>query len=125
MNVKKIKTFRFFDALICVFVLISALLLFFFGNLGDEGKYFEVNCDGKKTSYRLDKVQSLEFSSNGMTLTVVSDGKEVWVESADCPDKCCVNKGRISRESQIIACAPAKFSVSISGEGELYDAFTH
>ncbi len=123
MDIKKIKAFRFFDALVCVILIISALFIFFFGNFGEMGAYFTVNCDGIEKSYRLDNAQNFEFSSNGVNLTVVCDGNEVWVESSDCPDKCCVNKGKISKSSQIIVCAPAKFSVSINGE-DSYDAKT-
>ncbi len=125
MNNQKIKTFRFSDAAVCLGLLAFAILLFILGNFGGDGKYFTLSCDGKETVYRLDKVQSIELSSNGVALTVACDGKEVWVESSSCPDKCCVNKGKISKAKQIIACAPARVSVSIIGEDGEHDAFTN
>ncbi len=125
MDIKKIKAFRFFDAVVIIGVLALAVLLLVFGNIGGEGEYFTVKCNGKETVYRLDKAQNIEISSNGVTLNIACDGKSVRVKGSNCPDKCCVNTGEISRSNQMIVCAPARLSVRVNGEGEGYDAFTN
>lgn len=38
---------------------------------------------------------------------VIKDGK-VYVESSLCPDKVCINKGKISKKGETIICLPAK-----------------
>ncbi len=52
---------------------------------------------------------------------VVIAGGEVWMESADCPDKLCVEQGRISRSGQTIICLPNKVMVTIKGGKSEYD----
>ena len=49
---------------------------------------------------------------------VVSD-KEVYVESADCPDQICVNSAHINAHGGSIVCLPNKVILKIvSGESQ-------
>ena len=50
---------------------------------------------------------------NNITLVIVVDNGSVYVESSECPDKICVNKGRISKEYETIVCLPAKTIIEI------------
>ncbi len=61
-----------------------------------------------------------EIDVDGHNKVVIAGG-EVWMESADCPDKLCVGRGRISRSGQTIICLPNKVMVTIKGGKSEYD----
>lgn len=44
---------------------------------------------------------------------------EVFVAKSDCPDRVCVNTGRISRAGEAIICVPNRVSIKIIGEGKV------
>ena len=52
---------------------------------------------------------------NNITLVIVVDNGSVYVESSECPDKICVNKGRISKEYETIVCLPARTIIEVKG----------
>ncbi len=52
---------------------------------------------------------------NNITLVVIVSNGSVYVESSECPDKICVNKGRISNEYETIVCLPAQTIVEVRG----------
>ena len=61
-----------------------------------------------------------EIDVDGHNKVVIAGG-EVWMESADCPDKLCVGQGRISRSGQTIICLPNRVMVTIKGGKSEYD----
>ena len=52
---------------------------------------------------------------NNIKLIVIVNNGSVYVESSECPDKICVNKGRISNEYETIVCLPAQTIVEVRG----------
>ena len=52
---------------------------------------------------------------------VIEDGT-VRVDSADCPDKVCVNTGRIRSDGEMIVCLPHKLIVRVIGASGGVDA---
>lgn len=56
------------------------------------------------------KVES--SSGNGYNTVHIEDGK-VWIHEASCPDKICLNQGKISNDGEIIVCLPNKMMVQI------------
>lgn len=61
-----------------------------------------------------------EIDVDGHNKVVIADG-EVWMESADCPDKLCISQGKISKTGQTIICLPNKTMVTIKGGKSEYD----
>ena len=63
------------------------------------------------------------YKDDGNTL-VIRDGSAYFTE-ASCPDKLCINQGRISRVGQELVCLPNRIIIKIGGkdDGE-YDAVT-
>ncbi len=57
------------------------------------------------------------------TKILVEKGKICFAE-AECPDKVCVNTGKISRPGQIAVCIPAKLIIEITGRESLIDGIT-
>ncbi len=50
--------------------------------------------------------------ADGKNILVI-EGGEAFMSSADCPDKLCVNQGRISNSGESIICLPNKLSVTV------------
>ena len=59
-----------------------------------------------------------EYSLNGGTnILIIRDG-HAYLKDANCPDKLCVNQGKISKSGQTITCLPNKLTVTIYGESD-------
>ncbi len=87
----------------------------------DEGGYIRVTHDGVCDIYPASENREIELASNGILLTVVIDDGEVYVKDADCPDKICVNTGRIKNGS--VVCLPAHVMIEFvrnNGENDAY-----
>ncbi len=54
-----------------------------------------------------------EDTGEAMNTVRISDG-EVWMESATCPDKLCVNQGKIHNSAAPIICLPHKVEVRMT-----------
>ncbi len=50
--------------------------------------------------------------------TVVIKSGEVYMEYADCPDKLCINQGKITDSSKKIICLPNKVIVEVTKKSE-------
>ena len=54
-----------------------------------------------------------EYELNGGTNhLVIKDGK-AWLSHADCPDKLCVEQGKVYRNGQVITCLPYDLTVTV------------
>lgn len=82
-----------------------------------EGSKVVVKVDGKVVdTMRLNKDQSIIVKGyDGGTNTVVIENNMVYMTEADCPDKICVNTGKISRVGETIVCLPHRVVVEITG----------
>ncbi len=69
-------------------------------------------------AYPLSEERTEEFLSpdGGRNILVISAG-EAYMQDADCPDRLCVEQGRISRTGQTLTCLPHRLLVTIE-EGE-------
>jgi len=101
------------DLIIIGAVIIISILSFLLLNLTrTEGKYAEVEINGKITAvYSLDKDGSYLLGDGGNTL-VIKDGY-AYLEYADCPDKTCVKMGKIRYTGESIICLPNKTTVTV------------
>ena len=81
------------------------------------GAYVSVSVDGGESRlYPLDV--DAEYSLNGGTnVLVIKDGR-AYMSHADCPDKVCVNSGRISNTGEKIICLPYKVFITVVGAEE-------
>lgn len=57
----------------------------------------------------LNKDREISLSKN----TVIIKNKQVYMSYADCPDKICIAKGKISKKGESIICLPNSVSVEI------------
>jgi len=104
-----------------ILILIAALILCSFLSAGKNASTLVLSQEGKKTYYPLSEDNCFTVRSKGYTLVIEIKKGSVSVISADCPDNTCVHTGKISKDSQIIACVPAGITLTISGEEADYD----
>ncbi|MBO5982145.1 MAG: NusG domain II-containing protein [Clostridia bacterium] len=87
------------------------------------GGYVYIEQDGAKTvSYPLSEDREIELKAEngGYNLLVIKEGK-VYIRSASCPDKICVNHRKIGFEGERIVCLPNRLTVRITKEGKAPD----
>lgn len=82
-----------------------------------QGNRVLVQVDGEcvKSFWQEEEVEYTIKSDKGENVLRISQGK-VWLSEADCPDKICVNTGKIQYPGQSIICLPHKVVVEIKEE---------
>ncbi|MBP5744943.1 MAG: NusG domain II-containing protein [Lachnospiraceae bacterium] len=116
------------DLILLAMFILNAAILFFIINRTDEikGDYVLItlnNSEYARIPLNKDTVLSID-SDKGKNTVVVSD-KEVYVESADCPDQICVDHAHIMYEGETIVCLPHRLIIKIvSEEGSETDAIS-
>ena len=80
----------------------------------ETGACVIVRVDGQQVAtYSL--LEDGEYSLNGGTnILRIQDGKAFLVD-ADCPDKNCVNRGKIDQTGESIICLPNRLTVTVYG----------
>lgn len=115
-NVKKKKR----DIIFIGVILVVALIAFFVVDkfIKKDGNKVVIKVDGE-----IVKIVNLTDTNNiivngydGGTNTVVIENGTVYMTEADCPDKICVNTGKISKIGETIVCLPHRVVVEIQGE---------
>lgn len=103
--------------LIGVFLLVGIGLLFSVLRRGHQGNQVIVQVNGEhiQTFWQEEEVTYTIKSNNGENILQISGGK-VWLTDADCPDKICVNTGKIQHPGQSIICLPHKVVIEIKEE---------
>lgn len=110
------------------FILIGAILaviLIAFGVIAlvkKDGDHVIVRVDGQEVAkYSLS--EDGEYELNGGTNILRIENGEAYLVSANCPDKLCVNQGKIDKSGETITCLPNKLTVTVysseNGEVEL------
>ncbi len=110
--------------LAAVLVLVAALIWLFIYLTRTEGASVLVTVDGKVYGeYPLDTDAEIRIGDqDAYNLLVINDGK-TQIAEASCPDKLCVNQGKICFDGQSIICLPNKVVVEVTGgEQSDYDA---
>ena len=102
--------------LIFALLLISGAVVLFLFLTRERGGYVEVTKDGALIgtySLAIDRTVSL----NGGTNVLEIEGGVAYLSYAECPDRTCVNTGKIMYNGQSIICLPNQITVKvISGD---------
>lgn len=53
------------------------------------------------------------------------DGHEIFFADSPCPDKVCMNAGRLKKSGEFASCVPEKVTVVLKGGEKLPDAVTY
>lgn len=111
-------------ALICaVLFLVSAIFYIYRRTAAiPERKTALVSINGKVVDVLrvnvADEPYERVYRTDGGSNVVHVGGGEVSVISADCPDRDCVRRGRLSRPGDTAACLPHRFLIRVAGDGE-------
>ena len=105
------------DFLVMAVIAVAAVLLLIVPLLRtDDGLVLRVTTgEGEVYTYTLDRDREFVIDGAGYTLTVRIEQGKAFVTHSDCPDKICQKSGTISRQGEIIICAPAQISIVIEG----------
>lgn len=112
------------DILLGMGLLLAALCLWLvMGLMGkndsSKNKRVVITVDGGEYgSYSLNTDTVIYVNEHNMV--VIRDGA-VWMEEADCPDRLCINQGKIKNSGQTIICLPNRVMVTIKGGEAEYD----
>ncbi len=101
-----------------IIALITAVLFLAFRAFKSPGKTVVVRVSGEEVaSYPLDKdrTETISGANGGTNLLIIEDGA-VYLKEASCPDKLCVNQGKISRRGESIICLPNEVIVEINSD---------
>ena len=102
---------------LCLWLIIQLVM----NNSGSVGLVAVIAVDGEEyAQYPLEIGSTMEITVDGHNKVIIDDGV-VWMEEADCPDKLCINQGKISRAGQTIICLPNRVMVTIKGGTTQYD----
>ena len=105
---------KIFIASIVAAVLILLVAGVIIGNVMPAGNVV-INIDNKEyeTISLKENERVVIDNEYGKNVIIIRD-EQVFVESADCPDKTCVKQGKIMKTGQSIVCLPHRLTVTIS-----------
>ncbi len=107
------------DIMLILMVLIIAAVFYLCNSKKAEqgGDIVIVEVDGVEYGrYDLNQDKQINIEGdNGFNLLVVEGGK-VYMEQADCPDKHCVDKGKIYQNGETIICLPHRVVVQVKAK---------
>ena len=112
------------DAAIVALVLCVALVLVLLPLLRptDASAVLTVSfSDGTEQTYPLVRDRTITLTGNGHTLTVIIEGGTVRVVESTCPDGIC-RMGAISKNGEMLVCAPAGIALTVRSQGGDADA---
>lgn len=102
---------------ICLVVgllIVSGVLYLVINGNGTAGGEAVVRVKGETVaSYPLD--ENGTFSLNGGTNILVIEDGSAYISEADCPDKYCMQQGRVQYTGQCLTCLPNKLTVTVEG----------
>ena len=83
-----------------------------FSHAGDR---IRIEHDGQLIGeYPLSEDQTIYLpdTENYTNILIIEDGK-AHMDEADCPDKLCINQGKINKAGQTIVCLPNKIVITV------------
>lgn len=98
--------------LLAVLIAASAGLLIYRSLTQIDGAAVTVRINGRQVArYSLEKDGT--YVLNGGTNILVIENRTARMSEADCPDKICVNTGRVGFNGQTITCLPNRITVTV------------
>ncbi|HBL84616.1 MAG: hypothetical protein A2Y17_10805 [Clostridiales bacterium GWF2_38_85] len=108
--------------IIALIILFGIAFWFLYNNIfSTKGAVAEIYCKSELVR-TVDLTEGKEYSFSipeepDVVFTVYADGSIAFTES-DCPDKVCINTGRLYRTGQIAACLPNQIYIKIVNPDE-------
>ncbi len=116
------------DIILFILIMLSAVLVsfVFFGktrtaDAANTAKTVVITKNGTLyESFDLSENRTVDMGSN----VIVTENGYVYMKSADCKNRICVNTGKINSAGQSIVCLPNRIMVKITGKEDSVDAVT-
>ncbi len=105
------------DFVLAAVVVAAALSIWLIPFGKHQGDFAEVKVDGQVASTLDLRGGNSSFDFNGVTVCVDDGG--AYVSKTNCPDKVCLETGKVDRPGQSIVCIPNRVSISVKGEKEI------
>ncbi len=102
--------------LIFAIILISISAFFVIHSLKPQSDSVIISKNGK-IIYELPLYENTEIDLKG-NIILVENGN-VYMKSADCPDKLCIKTGKISDSGRSIICLPNKIEIRVTKKSEV------
>ena len=105
------RDFILITSVIAAGIVITLAFLF----LQKPGNIVTVSVNGNITAQfplNEDRIYEIAGENGGKNILHIENG-EAWIEEASCPDKLCVNMGRISKNGQTVICLPNRVVIEI------------
>lgn len=112
------------DYLLLTAICLMALAGYLFFHNGDtKGAKLLIIQQENKIMARIDlsKVKAetkLAIPVQDGTVIIMYDSNKAWIKSSPCPEKLCIQQGKISKAGQTIACLPEKVLLTITTPGK-------
>lgn len=111
------KKIKIGDIIVIFAVVALTVGLFLFKGLNQKtGDTVIISVSGKESTYSLSENHIFNIGNNGISFTVVIKDGSVYIEKTECPNKTCMEMGKISHNGETICCVPAELYVKIVGE---------
>lgn len=103
------------DFILAAVIILAAVSIWAYPHIKESSfaQYAEIGLSGELLK-TVSLKEDMEFAVGGCEVRV--EGGEIYIAEADCPDRVCVNTGKISRSGQSIICVPNRLSIKIAGE---------
>jgi hypothetical protein len=122
---KRIRNISLAEKVLWIVIVIFAIGFFIgFKIFARKGEYVQVRVSGKIVAeYPLDEELEtvIKGYDNGENKLVIKSG-EAYIMEANCPDKLCMNQGKINLEGQSLVCLPNKVVVEITNNDKNTDS---
>lgn len=106
------------DIWVCIFALLLSgifCLIIYSGLLWEDGENVEIYWKNEKLStYSLNESQKIDLTNDEISLIIEISDHSVRVINSECSGKDCVHTSPISKEGQIILCAPQQILIKIT-----------
>ncbi len=114
-NTGERKLFRLQD-IIPIVIMLAVPIVYFLAASGKDGAYAEISRDGEViAAVPLDSDGVYSYPQTGEMEFTVSGGG-ITVSKSDCPDKICMETGKLCRAGDTAVCVPNRVVVTVYGE---------
>ena len=120
--------FKTKDVILLAILLIVAIVAFFIIHSKPNENLEAVIVKDNQT-YKIINLNEVEqpyqINIDGSIPVIISVEKNsIYFKNSECPDKICVNTGRLSKAGDIAVCLPAKVSIELRGNQKEFDSIT-
>ena len=114
----KTKLLKKGDIAVILVILVAAALFWFFRTQQTDRLEAVITVNGETVeTIDLSAVKEkriIELDTDPKVVIAAENGT-IYFESAECDDKLCINRGKLSRKGDTAVCLPAKTVVTVSG----------